>query len=199
MTKKKEKKKPEKPKKAPNKRGRKSKWNPEFIELARVGRRKDLTIKELAKSFGVSQSLIFGWMNEFPEFLEAINQSRVIADCKVENRLYDTAVGFYYTEEMAFKVKDVKGDEIVEVVKVEKFQGGNFQAQRHWLSNRSRRKALEYAELQVDLWQEKIKHEVTGKDGGAIEHKVDMSDWSDDKLRELIEGAMALKEEEDGS
>jgi hypothetical protein len=103
------------------------------------------TVNQLAEFFGVSQSTIYNWQSQYPEFLEAIKEGRTSSDVNVVERLFENATGYSYTTQKAIKVKEVfysetgrkiREAERVQVVDVEEFVPPQTVAQIFWLKNR---------------------------------------------------------------
>jgi hypothetical protein len=141
--------------------GRPSEFKPEYVEQAKKLCHLGATDDEMADFFSVHRSTIYRWKLDYPEFCDAIKSAKEIADERVERSLYQKATGYNYTEEQAIKIKKAQHEEEVEVVEVEKHSPADTTAAIFWLKNR--RKAE---------WRDKHDHEVTGKDGGAIQHTV---------------------------
>src|SRR5262245_36178188 len=78
----------------PAKRGRKPTWRDGNLEqtakLAALG----LTDTEMADFFGVSTKTFARWKLSKPEFCRALKAGKEIADARVEQRLYERAVGY---------------------------------------------------------------------------------------------------------
>ena len=87
---------------------------------------------------GVATSTISLWIKTHKPFSEAITGARVHADAQVAASLFDQAVGYGYTGIQAFKMKDEKGIERVELVEVPQYVPKNVVAVHHWLHNRQR-------------------------------------------------------------
>ncbi|MBA7800602.1 terminase [Citrobacter freundii] len=108
---------------------------------------------ELADFFEVDESTINRWKQDYPEFCESIKKGKAIADGDVTDRLYQRAMGFV-APDVDIRVIDNK---IVETP-LDKYYPPDTAAAIFWLKNR-----------QKDKWRDKHDHEVTGKDGGAIQ------------------------------
>lgn len=74
--------------------GRPSKYQPEFAEqglkLCLLG----ATDKQLADFFGVAESTLNLWKQEYPEFSESLREGKQAADSAVANSLYRRALGY---------------------------------------------------------------------------------------------------------
>jgi len=67
--------------------GRPTKYNESLVErvfnLCLLGK----TNEELSEILEISNATLHNWMNEYPEFLDAIKRGKDIADCEVVNAL----------------------------------------------------------------------------------------------------------------
>ncbi len=81
--------------KTPAKRGagRPTYFRPEMIDKAREYVRAGFTREDIAVQFGVNVSQVYEWQAKNPQFAEALNQERVIADTAVASALYQRATG----------------------------------------------------------------------------------------------------------
>jgi hypothetical protein len=119
--------------------------------LARLGL--PLTTRQLAAFFGVSERTIYYWKSQFPEFLQAIREGQLPADCRVAEKLFQRASGYEWVEQQAVKVKRIEyhengmkalETEEIKVVEVGRVLPPDTAAAKYWLKNRH-----------PDLWREK--------------------------------------------
>ena len=80
------------------KRGRPSSFRPEFEEQARKLAMLGLTDVEMAKFFGVAERTFHDWKKAHPEFLQALNEGKEIADADVAMSLYRRATGYSHED-----------------------------------------------------------------------------------------------------
>lgn len=132
---------------------RPTKYQEAYAEQARKLCLLGYTDAELADFFEVSEATINNWKLEHSEFLESIKKGKAIADGNVTDRLYQRAMGFV-APDVDIRVIENK---IVETP-FDKYYPPDTAAAIFWLKNR-----------QKDKWRDKQDHEVTGKDGGAIQ------------------------------
>ncbi len=132
--------------------GRPSSYRPEYAEQARKLCELGATDKDLADFFEVAISTVNLWKTKHPEFSESLKVGKAAADDRVENSLYHRAVGYTFD---AVKIFQHQG-QVIEAPYREHVPP-DVTAQIFWLKNR--RKAE---------WRDKIDHELTGKDGGAL-------------------------------
>jgi hypothetical protein len=134
---------------------RKSGYKPEFCHqaetmIARAGFREvDLCVLFKIK---VRQTL-HNWMDEHPEFREAVERGRAVFVNKVEDSLWKRAFGFEYVE--TTKERDKNTGKMVVTKEVTKFLPPSESSIIFGLKN-----------LAPDKWRDR--HEVTGADGGPI-------------------------------
>ncbi|QQK04772.1 terminase [Burkholderia anthina] len=69
-----------------------SKFKPEFVELARNYCLLGATDVELARFFGTTDRTIRTWKQQHPEFAEALEQAKEVADAQVVGALYTNAL-----------------------------------------------------------------------------------------------------------
>lgn len=92
------------------------------------------------------------WRKLYPGFDEAIKDGRSACDADVLYAMYQSAIGFKFTEQQAV------GGKVAQVLEVERFALPSVAAQKHWLKNRQR-----------TLWPDR--QELTGRDGEPLGHK----------------------------
>ncbi|MEZ2795613.1 terminase [Escherichia ruysiae] len=132
---------------------RPTKYQEAYAEQARKLCLLGYTDDELADFFEVSEATINNWKLEYPEFLESIKKGKAVADAEVSDRLYQRAMGFVAPD---IDIRVIE-NRIVETP-LEKYYPPDTTAAIFWLKNR-----------QKDKWRDKVDHELTGKDGGAIQ------------------------------
>ena len=140
--------------------GRPTKYLREYADQAEKLARLGLTDFEIAQYFGVCERTIYNWKNEHPEFLQAVNVPKKVADDRVVRSLYHRAVGYSHN---AVKIFQHQGTP-VEVPYVEHVPPDTTAA-IFWLKNRD-----------PENWREKVAHEHTGPDGGPIRHRHELTD-----------------------
>lgn len=75
--------------------GRKSKYG-DFVDrkglvLVRGWARDGLTDVQIAKNIGITTSTLYEWKNKYPDFSEALKESKEVADFEVESALFKKA------------------------------------------------------------------------------------------------------------
>jgi len=120
---------------------------------------------ECAAVFGVQAETVRNWMNQHPDFRQAIEDISFHLNLRVENALLKTACGYEYTE-----VKDSEGF----VTRTTKLVPGNVAAQKFWLTNRS-----------PDRWRDKVEQELTTAGGQPIKPLIIFGTPDDDTTETL--------------
>lgn len=110
-----------------------SKWRPEFITLVYQFALLGATDKELALVFDVDPMTIDLWKRTHPEFLEALQRGKLLADAKVAESLNKCANGYEYEEEVAHVC-----DKEVVITKIRRYAKPDAWAANKWLSLRRR-------------------------------------------------------------
>lgn len=73
--------------------GRPSLYRPEYADAARLACARGATNETLALQLGVARSTIDAWIDSRPEFAEAVEAGRALADQEVVAALFSRAVG----------------------------------------------------------------------------------------------------------
>lgn len=135
------------------KKGRPTKYRPEFAEQAEKLCRLGATNIEIADFFGVAVSCVHRWCDAHPEFRDALKRGKDDADANVEQSLYRKALGYSHPDT---HVSNYQGD--VTITPITKHYPPDTTACIFWLKNR-----------QPGRWRDKQEHEVSGKDGGPVQ------------------------------
>ena len=110
--------------------GRPPEHSPEKLQQACFLAEQGMTSYEIAKSLGVAVSTLYVWLNQFPEYQEALNKARSKADDRVEAALYLRASGYEQEVEKVF----ANGTRLKVIEHVQP----DTTAQIFWLKNRKR-------------------------------------------------------------
>lgn len=154
--------------------GRPNTYNPDtHPQIAEGLARRGLTLEEIASVFGKSVRTLARWAADNPDFRQALKQGRDDADARVEQSLFSRAIGGQIIERRTVTRKG--GDEEY----IEKLAPSDTTACIFWLKNR-----------RPDSWRDKANVELTGADGGPIQH-----DFTDTETASLIEEAVAIARE----
>jgi hypothetical protein len=118
-------------------RGRPTKYDPTYNDLAFKYCLLGATDKELASFFDVNEDTVHEWKRVYPEFSESIKRGKEEADANVANRLYQRAMGFEHDSE-EIKVVSLGGKEGSEIqrVPIRKVYPPDPTAAIFWLKNR---------------------------------------------------------------
>lgn len=92
----------DKPKKEKKKVGRKPLWDELEIEkkLPQIEAwyKEGAIDKDVAKFLGVSHNVFYKWKREFQEFSDTLKRGKSLPDTKVENALYQRAIGYSHPD-----------------------------------------------------------------------------------------------------
>jgi hypothetical protein len=134
--------------------GRPSKYKEEHDEQAFKLSLLGATDEQLADFFNVAVSTVNLWKENHPSFSESIKRGKQVADAEVANSLYRRALGYSHPED---KIFNNAGEEMV--VQTTKHYPPDTTAAIFWLKNR-----------QKAQWRDRTEKEVSGPNGGPIEH-----------------------------
>jgi len=139
-----------------------SKYEARFPEIARKLCKLGATDVEIADFFGIAVSTLNNWKGEHPELLEALKEGKAEADKRVEESLYQRALGYSHDAEKVFQFQG----QIIRAPYREHYPPDTTAA-IFWLKNR-----------QPDKWRDVHKHE----HGAAGE----FDDKTPDELRDFV-------------
>lgn len=152
---------------APNKRGRPTKYRPEFSAVARALCARGATDLELAAEFGVSIDTIRYWQTKHEDFCLALKVKKGEFDHRIERAFAQRATGYTQPATKFFLPRGSRKP--VRVDYLEHFPPDPGAA-KMWLAAR---RATE--------WREVNRQELSGPDGGPIEvatsNKRDLARW----------------------
>ena len=103
----------------------------EGLTLIEGWARDGLVLEEIAHNMGINRCTLFEWRREFPTIANALKNGRAVADRKVENALFNRAIGGNVTE-----VKVTDGKDGKTVVTATKHIPADVTACIYWLKNR---------------------------------------------------------------
>ena len=152
-------------------RGRPTKYKEAYAEEAYEFCLLGCTNEDLAEYFLVNIDTIYEWQKKHSEFSEAIKLGKKFADGKVAKSLYQRALGATIKQQKAFKVRDMEGNESIEVVSLDVEVPADVNAAKFWLTNRQGDK---WKDKQEDLPTEEKKEEI------------DLSKLTKDELHQFI-------------
>lgn len=128
-----------------------SSFDPEkHLSTALAAAKMGMTDKQLAMLFDVSVGTIHNWKKKNPEFLEALNEGKLIADAKVVRSLYERATGYSHPEEKLFQFDG----EVIRADTTKHYAPDPISA-IFWLKNR-----------RPGEWRDRVEH--TGADGERL-------------------------------
>lgn len=167
---------------------------------------------EIAKRLGVAMSSFSEYKKKYPELLEILKEGKEEADYRVQDALYNRALGYDYEEEHWVTVEKSMSEQQVDFFdftqknpdatdeqvqafmdqnrtkmilekRVKKRQAPDTTAAIFWLKNRKPKE-----------WRDK--HELEHSGGVETNQKVDLSSFTTDQLRKLV--SMGDSDETDG-
>ena len=103
----------------------------EGLALIEGWARDGLVLEEIAHNMGINRCTLYEWRREFPTIANALKNGRAVADRKVENALFNRAIGRDVTE-----VKVIEGKDGKSVVTATKHIPADVTACIYWLKNR---------------------------------------------------------------
>lgn len=149
-------------------RGAPTKYKPEYAEQARkFCLLEGATDDELAANFGVALRTIDNWKRQHPDFLQAVQAGKKIADANVADGFYKRAVGLEFTE----VTREYIQGEMIVIKEVTRLIPPDPGAALNWLKNR-----------QPAKWRDKVEVAHSGK----IDTN-DLSNLSDAQLDKVIQ------------
>lgn len=138
--------------KEPGKRGPKTKYKPEYVDLVYKLCLLKCTDAEIANILNITETTFNNWKNEYPKLFESIKKGKEEADANVSKSLLQRAMGYEH-EDVDIRVVD---HQIVQTKVIKKYPPDST-AMIFWLKNRHPEK-----------WREKHELEHSGKDGGPL-------------------------------
>ena len=144
-----------KPKAEPKKKGPQSNYSPSFIARAGAVIRLGGTNQDVADALGFSKSVVEKWLREYPDFREALKETKEQADRAVQVALYKRAIGYSVTDTDIRTVSIGDGCSKIVQTPFVKHYPPDATSCIFWLKNR-----------QPDKWRER--QEVTGPNGKAL-------------------------------
>lgn len=128
---------------------RPSKYNPDYPKQAQKLCRLGATDKELADFFGVAESTLNKWKEDYPEFSESLKEGKALADAEVADKLYKRATGY---EHAAVKIVANANTGQEHIVNYTERYPPDTTAAIFWLKNR-----------RPDLWRDKTEQKIEGE------------------------------------
>ncbi len=112
------------------------KYKPEYARHVTKYAELGATNRMLGAVFDVHEDTITRWRKRYPEFADAIEKAKAVADIQVEDALFKMATGYSYTVEEAKVMKDAQGNEHLESISLTRYETPKIQAIQFWLKNR---------------------------------------------------------------
>lgn len=120
--------------------------DPQVLERARLAYQIGMTDQEVAKLIGVTPTTLYNWAIKSPTFFEALKSGKALADNRVEQSLYQRALGYTYRAEKAFCHQGaiIKGH-------VDEHVPPDVTAQIFWLKNRQPAQWRDVRQMDVNV------------------------------------------------
>ena len=144
----------------PGKRGRKTLYRPEMIDIALDYCSKGATQYELACRLGIGLTTLLEWISSKPDFADAIKRGNLVANQNVVKSLYKRATGYAHESTKVFL--DKEGNP-VKVPYTERF-APDPTSMIFWLKNRRPDRWRDKQDIQVETGPLEIRvtHETEG-------------------------------------
>jgi transposase-like protein len=126
--------------------GRPTAYRPEMVEQGRKLAHLGATDREIAEFFDVSESTLYLWKHQHPEFSEAIKLGKDAPDARVVQSLYRKAVGYSYDSEKVFQYEG----EVIRAPVVEHVPPSDTAA-IFWLKNRRRDEWRDRQDVELEV------------------------------------------------
>lgn len=133
------------PKKEPAKVGRKTKFNPKWIEQLEIIGKKGMIDSEIAALFEISLSSFYLYQLEHEEFKKGVQEAKKKADWNIKESVYKRALGYMVTE-----TEIIEGEMGTTRKIKEKHIPGDMKAAQMWLQNREPDEWREKQNIQVE-------------------------------------------------
>ena len=154
----------------------------EGIALLEGWARDGLTDQEIAKNMGISHTTYYDYKNRFIEISDALKKGKEVSDRIVEGHAFKNATGFYYEEEVAFKLKRVtyndRGQRLekeeIGTASIRKWKPSDPTSVFFWLKNRMPKE-----------WRDRFQQEIMTNE--PIKVEMDYSKLSKEELKALKE------------
>ncbi len=139
-------------------KGKWEKWiAPDGLTLLKGWARAGLTDEDIAANMKIAPTTLYAWKKKFPKISKALNSHKAIADFRVENALYQKAVGMTVRDTVVIMTKDPETGKITKTVKTTKRQiPPDTTAAIFWLKNRKPKD-----------WRDKQEVELSGEIGSG--------------------------------
>ena len=153
----------------------------EGIALLEGWSRDGLIDAEIAHNMGVSKATYYDYQKRFPEFLDALKKGKEVSDRIVEGHAFRNSTGYFYEEEVAFKLKQVtyndRGHRVekeeIGTATIRKWKPSDPTSVFFWLKNRMPKE-----------WRDRYQNEIITTDPIKIE-TVDYTKYTKDELETM--------------
>lgn len=162
------------------KKGRPTKFDQTLFNIAMNLYKQGKTDREVADICGVHESTINLWKKNNANFFESLKNAKAIANKRVENALYERAIGYSHKETQVKVVSDGKDmGSRIERVNIDKNYPPDTRACEFWLMNRDPKN-----------WKSTQKIE--------FNNKSNLEEMSDEEIEVQIKELVAIQEGKSG-
>ena len=135
------------------KKGRPTKYKPEYCLAVEYMARVGLTDVQIAERLDVTEATLTTWKKTYPDFLASIKRGKEEPDDIVERSLFERATGYNHRVEKPMSVSDGSGcGSHIETIEYTESLAPDVTAQIFWLKNR-----------RPDRWREKQELSISGE------------------------------------
>ena len=113
------------------------------------------TKKEIAANLGISKTTFESYEKKYSWLSDLIKKAKINSIEEVENSLFKSATGYYYTEQQSIKVKLEKDKEEIRIINVKKFKPPDVGAMCFFLKNRAKDRWAENPQ-NVEIQKERL-------------------------------------------
>ena len=153
--------------------GRPTKYREEFAAQAEKLCALGATDQEIADFFEVSVRTIYRWKTDHEDFCQSLKVGKVVADERGERSLFQKAIGYEQDEVKIFMPANAEKPVYAPFrAKV----APDTTAAIFWLKNR-----------RPDLWRDKQQTELSGPDGGPIQHEAHVTLGPSEAYRRMLD------------
>ena len=132
-----------------------AKYKKHFPELVKWMARDGLTDQEIADELNISRTTLKKWRKLYPDFDQALLEGKDIADARVEEKLYQRAIGFDY-EESEVQV-DVNTGKATRIKRTTKYVAPDVTACIFWLKNRRPKKWRDVSKIEAEITDDRTR------------------------------------------
>ena len=148
-------------------KGKLQQWlEPDNLLLIQAWARDGFTDHAISEKMGINPSTLWTWKKKVPQISNALARTKEIVDIEVENKLYESCIGFKAKVKEPIKLKKIMQkagegrieEEHIEYAEREIYIAPNVIAQKFWLANRKPNEWREKREIVADVSENAAKN-----------------------------------------